>query len=116
MPAGVNYATWESAVHGFGSADALRRLRRKRQVRSSAHKPAGPKLRPPQGGAFDARIGAYVVPFPGKSTCLASSASRKVIVQGSSEGKWHQRRSWFHKFALDGMHLVVPRSAGPLNM
>ena len=67
MPEGVNYATWESAVHGFGSANALRQLRRKRQVRRPAHKPAGPKLRPPQGGAFDSRIDAYVVPFPGKS-------------------------------------------------
>ena len=66
MPAGVNYATWESAVHGFGSANTLRQLRRKRQAHRSSHKPAGPKLKPPQGGSFDARIGAYVVPFPGK--------------------------------------------------
>lgn len=82
--AGVNYATWESAVHGFGSADTLRQLRRKRQNGRTGHKPAGPRLRPPQGGSYDARIGAYVVPFPGKQTLSALSETHCIFINGLS--------------------------------
>ena len=74
--AGLNYATWESAVCGFASAHSLRKLRKQVRASGKDYPPprlVGPKLMPPAGAAYDPRIGAYVVPFPGGSQLCRSS-------------------------------------------
>lgn len=61
----LHYPTYESAVHGFGSAQELRALRKKAaKQRGSLPKPQFPlPLKSP--GTFDPEVGQYVIPFMG---------------------------------------------------
>jgi hypothetical protein len=68
-----NYATWESAVMGFGAVGELKALRQ--QIRAAGKTPeppiiAGPRPRKVEGFAWDSRVNAYIVPFPGMHSCL----------------------------------------------
>ncbi|KAI8103434.1 hypothetical protein M9435_004773 [Picochlorum sp. BPE23] len=61
----LHYPTYESAVHGFGSAQELRSLRKEAaKKRGSLPKPEFPlALKSP--GTFDPEVGQYVIPFMG---------------------------------------------------
>jgi short subunit dehydrogenase-like uncharacterized protein len=78
-----NYATWESAVMGFSAAANLRQLRRSaRKQEAGALKPAGPKLQPPPGISYDARVGTNIVPFPGSDASVVRRTQRLLAAHG----------------------------------
>lgn len=88
-PAGlaVHYATYESAVHGFGSADELRAIRKRF---AAAHPEAaaalpifGRRLARHGGLFFDARTGAYAFPFLGADASIVRRTQRTGVATGA---------------------------------
>ncbi|EDQ91000.1 uncharacterized protein MONBRDRAFT_18216 [Monosiga brevicollis MX1] len=70
----VHYATYESAVHGFGSAEELRALRKRMpKVNVPVVGPRGPKSSLPR---FDQRVNAYALPFPGSDASIVRRSQR----------------------------------------
>lgn len=61
----LHYPTYESAVHGFGSAQELRMLRKEAaKKRGSLPKPQFP-IALKSSGTFDPEVGQFVIPFMG---------------------------------------------------
>jgi hypothetical protein len=93
-PAGlaVHYATYESAVHGFGSADELRAIRRRYAAAQDAGGGAtassslplfGRRLARHDGLFFDARTGAYAFPFLGADASIVRRTQRTGVATGA---------------------------------
>ena len=73
---------------GVSSAHELRALRQRAKASGKAL-PAprfvGPRLQPPAGASFDARVGTYVIPFFGRS---ASKSLARWVLQPVGSAGW----------------------------
>ncbi|GBF92594.1 hypothetical protein Rsub_05208 [Raphidocelis subcapitata] len=80
----IHFATWESAVHGIGSAQHLQRVRAeaKKAGRGKAPKLVGPRPRGAQGPVWDAALGAYTLPFPGADASVVRRTQMALGARG----------------------------------
>lgn len=81
----VHYATYESAVHGFGSADELRAIRKKYNAlhpETAAIPSFGAKPKRHDGLYWDARTGSYAFPFMGADASIVRRSQRTGVAQG----------------------------------
>lgn len=63
---------------GFGAVDDLKALRQQIRAAGKALEPpiiAGPRPRKVEGFAWDNRLSAYIVPFPGKHSLLPTTTA-----------------------------------------
>lgn len=86
----VHYATYESAVHGFGSADELRGIRK---AFAQAHPDTarlplfGRPLRKRDGLFFEPRTGAYAFPFMGADASVVRRTMRTGVELGRLQAR-----------------------------
>eukprot|EP00475_Leptophrys_vorax_P020040 TRINITY_DN2745_c0_g1_i2.p1 TRINITY_DN2745_c0_g1~~TRINITY_DN2745_c0_g1_i2.p1 ORF type:complete len:347 (-),score=94.03 TRINITY_DN2745_c0_g1_i2:417-1457(-) len=84
-PSGVagNFATFESAVHGFGSIKELKSIRRQLKQKENiniAHAGKGKKVS--QFPSFDQKVKKWVVPFPGSDASVVKRTSTALFKEG----------------------------------
>lgn len=77
-----NYATWESAVYGFGSVRNLRALRKKLAEKYAAHPiPVYGCSKPPKGPfAWSEFMNRWCLPFPGSDASVVLRSQRQVVM------------------------------------
>ncbi|KAI7855145.1 saccharopine dehydrogenase [Circinella umbellata] len=76
------FATYESAVHGVGSAELLREIRK---VSGLAKLPRpGPQLKLKKGVSYNHDMQMYTIPFPGADTSVVR-LSQQLLVSGQAE-------------------------------
>ncbi|KAI8477053.1 MAG: Saccharopine dehydrogenase-domain-containing protein [Monoraphidium minutum] len=80
----IHFATWESAVHGIGSADELRALRARAKAagRAAPPKPPGPRPGGPAGPSWDPSLEAYTLPFPGADASVVRRTQAALAAAG----------------------------------
>ena len=73
--------TYEAAVHGFGSIDELKRVRKQLNERypASTLPMVGPKLARKGGGFYEDRIQRYALPFPGSDAAVVRNSQRILL-------------------------------------
>lgn len=78
----------ESAVHGMGSVDSLRKLRSEAKAagRAAAYKAAGPRPRLAGGPTYDARLKTYTLPFPGERFVGCMACDGQQLQQKHDDG------------------------------
>lgn len=75
--AGIHFATYESAVHGFGDASSLRKIRK--SFGFSPLPSIGPKRRMKGGFNFVGEVGKYTMPFPGADAAVVKRSQRHMF-------------------------------------
>lgn len=94
-----HYATFESAVHGFGDAPALARVRkelnaerqkreREKEERSfpQAKKQVGPNLKRHAGAFYEPRLKSWCLPFPGADPSVVRRSQLYLSEEDKTEG------------------------------
>jgi hypothetical protein len=84
-PSGVagNFATYESAVHGFGSVNELKSIRRQLKQKEPVelvHPGKGKKIS--QFPTFNPKVKKWVVPFPGSDASVVRRTSMALFKDG----------------------------------
>jgi len=81
---GGHYATYESAVYGFGNQNELRMLREKKKINSitfgkkQRHKPLFKRKTQPY---YETRLGRWAVPFPGSDASVVRYSQKQLQKQ-----------------------------------
>eukprot|EP01026_Neomeris_dumetosa_P063679 TRINITY_DN6047_c0_g2_i9.p1 TRINITY_DN6047_c0_g2~~TRINITY_DN6047_c0_g2_i9.p1 ORF type:complete len:279 (-),score=26.34 TRINITY_DN6047_c0_g2_i9:248-1084(-) len=80
----ANYATWESAVQGFGSYKNLKRIRNKAKEEGQIIplKVPGPKPAKQPQAKYDERVKAWVFPFPGADAAVVRRSEMYFMSKG----------------------------------
>ncbi|KAI9259518.1 saccharopine dehydrogenase [Phascolomyces articulosus] len=76
------YATYESAVHGVGSAEVLREIRKMSGL-AKLPRP-GPPLKLKRGVSYNHNMQMYTIPFPGSDSSVVR-LSQQLIVSGQAQ-------------------------------
>eukprot|EP00898_Chlorokybus_atmophyticus_P005076 jgi/Chlat1/556/Chrsp103S01131 len=66
----AHFPTWECAVHGFGSASELRKVRKELAAVKGVPKLPGPRLELKAPYYKESRLGKYALPFPGADASI----------------------------------------------
>lgn len=86
-----HYTTYESAVHGMGDLQALKKVRKEinKKYKSLAVTNPGPKVTKVSSYAFEKRLQKYVIPFMGSDASVVRSSQRTIAMR-SDELIWPQ--------------------------
>ena len=103
----LHYPTYESAVHGIGSADELKRLRRelaeKREARNVVEKKSKFPLKMKPPGTYVADVDKVVIPFIGADASVVRRSQLELEQSYSSKVYMCLPSKWrFYQFAVYG--------------
>eukprot|EP01025_Chloroclados_australasicus_P062016 TRINITY_DN8144_c0_g1_i6.p1 TRINITY_DN8144_c0_g1~~TRINITY_DN8144_c0_g1_i6.p1 ORF type:complete len:415 (+),score=37.65 TRINITY_DN8144_c0_g1_i6:171-1415(+) len=107
-----NYATWESAIQGFGSYESLKRLRSKAKKDGLIHVTSIPGPKPPKQSQarYDKHLSSWIFPFPGADAAVVRRSEAYFAQKGKNPIYYSANvsiPSTFFAFVMAFMGLII---------